>query len=227
MWPSIFALAYGVVFYLGERISNIIQRPHSATLIGMTAFLGMTLAVALRRYHFARKGHARICALLPGLIWILWDAANEHNSTFSLTWIEVCLAAVCGMIEEIAFRGCLWEGMKIRNPVLAMSINSLLFGVFHCANLVGENTMLVCTQMVCAVSVGMLFCGITVSCGSFIPAMILHGLLNLFGSFFCAEKLSTLGLISLVVVATYSTLVGIWLTIESTKERESKDEILH
>ena len=121
------------------------------------------------------------------------------------------LYVVCGMAEELAFRGYLWEHTRRLRPLTAAGLNATLFGVFHAVNLIGGAPGAVGIQAVCAACTGFALCGTVAYYRSVVPALGIHALINLFGGLFPADNLRGAGLLVPGICAACSVLAGLWM----------------
>ncbi len=84
-------------------------------------------------------------------------------------WLNIIIVGLIPAIcEEIIFRGILFHGYKKRNPLKAMILSSLLFGVVH----------LNINQFLYAFVMGMIFCLMVYATGSIVSSIIAHFVFN-------------------------------------------------
>ena len=131
---------------------------------------------------------------------------------------------VCGMAEELAFRGYLWEHTQRLRPLTAAVLNAAVFGVFHAVNLIGGAPGAVGIQAVCAACTGFALCGTVAYYRSIVPALGIHALINLFGGLFPADDLRGAGLLVSGFCAACSVLAGLWML---RAEENGKHETVH
>ena len=91
-------------------------------------------------------------------------------------WIILFLAFVPGIWEELAFRGVILVNLQRRYSTrAAISISSILFGLFHLSNFWGSNDVAaVLAGVVAATLLGIGWGYIVVHTNSIFPAMLLH-----------------------------------------------------
>ena len=95
-------------------------------------------------------------------------------------------AAACSLFlaafqEELLFRGMLFRALRKEAPKRAVLLSSLAFGAAHLANLFsGAGFPDVLRQAVCAAAAGAAFALLFSRCGSLLPCVLAHGLMNAF-----------------------------------------------
>lgn len=215
LWIVLYVVGVG----LAEGISEAIGTPKS-----ITACTGLILSAVLLCFLYKNQlcGHA---GLVPGkyfagmlgyipLIIIttlpLWCGleAPESVLTAALGVISMCFV---GFLEEVIFRGLLFTAMRKSNLKAAIMVASLAFGVGHAINLLmGAPVLDTLLQMVYASAVGFCYTAVFYVCGSIIPCIISHGLVNSLDVF--ASEPSVQGKITLAAVQTVLALgYGLWL----------------
>lgn len=208
-------LIYALVYALGEFVSGRIGLPHSVTFAGLAAFLAAALILYQRRYGLGacRRGRKRWPGLLLLLLWPAGDLvlAACGRSAGADGFFACGLYVVCGMAEELAFRGYLWEHTRRLRPLTAAGLNAALFGVFHAVNLIGGAPGAVGIQAVCAACTGFALCGTVAYYRSVVPALGIHALINLFGGLFPTDNLRGAGLLVPGICAACSVLAGLWM----------------
>ncbi len=117
-----------------------------------------------------------------------------------------------GFLEELIFRGLLFQAMRKSNEKTAMVVTSLLFGVGHTVNLInGSGTEFIANlcQIFYACAVGFLFVTIFWKGGSLWPCIFTHSMLNALSAF-VREELATRYLISVSVAMCVISVVYTW-----------------
>lgn len=117
------------------------------------------------------------------------------------------LSMICvGFLEELIFRGFLFEAMRRDNLKSAVIVSSLTFGIGHVVNLFngsGADVLATLCQMGYAVAFGFLFVVIFYRSGSLLPCIAAHSAINAL-SVFADEASRTTGntiVISVVLTA--------------------------
>ena len=99
---------------------------------------------------------------------------------------HIILMICVGFLEELIFRGFLFEAMAKDNMKSAIAVSSITFGIGHIINLFnghGMNFTEVIIQIVMAVAMGFLLVMVYLRSGSIIPCMVTHAAFNITGAF--------------------------------------------
>lgn len=108
----------------------------------------------------------------------LWWGFKLNLSAFETILYIVSMLCV-GFLEEIIFRGFLFQAISKDNVKQAIVISSITFGLGHIVNLLnGSNTPETLMQICYAVAIGFLFTIIFYKGKSLWPCIITHGVLN-------------------------------------------------
>lgn len=142
----------------------------------------------------------------------LWNGVAVNYSWMGSVCRIACMLCV-GFIEEMIFRGLLFEAIAKENVKRAIIISSVTFGIGHIINLVNGSGMNLADnlcQVIFAIAVGFLFVTIYYRGGSLLPCIIAHSVNNSLGTFsneagFTQEKqmVHTLIMIAVVVIYTF------------------------
>ena len=120
---------------------------------------------------------------IPLLIMLsvnLWCGVSMNLSIFETVLYILSMFCV-GFLEEIIFRGLLFEAMRKDNVKSAIIVSSLTFGVGHIVNLVnGSGTELLANllQLVYATAAGFMFVMIYYKSKSLLLCIAAHGIFN-------------------------------------------------
>ncbi len=124
----------------------------------------------------------------------------------------VCMLCV-GFLEEVIFRGLLFEAIAKGNIKSAVVISSVTFGIGHIINLFNGSGMDVVNnlcQIVFAIAVGFLLVTIFYRGGSLLPCILVHAAINTLGTFANDAGLSVstrlAQLAVLIAIAAFYTL---------------------
>jgi membrane protease YdiL (CAAX protease family) len=111
-----------------------------------------------------------------------------------------------GFLEELIFRGLLFNAMKENNLKSAIIVSSVTFGIGHFINLIngsGADLISNLCQVVSAVAFGFLFVVIFYKSKSLLPCIITHSVLNALSVFQNTAK----------VTQNYTIITSIILTL--------------
>lgn len=108
----------------------------------------------------------------------LWTGININNSISEIIFFMVSMICV-GFLEEIIFRGFLFQMMAKDSIKQAIVVTSLTFGIGHIINLLnGAEIIPTLIQITYAVSTGYLFAIILHKGKSLWPCIITHSVVN-------------------------------------------------
>ena len=197
--PLTFALIwigiYCAVQSLGNMISDRIGIYESANAV-LAAVQSVFLLLWLHRYGLMKvfglknptQSGKRMLFYIP-LILIctrnLWNGWSMNLKPAELCF-HIMLMLSVGFLEELIFRGFLFEAMAKDNLKSAVIVSSITFGLGHILNLFngrGMNLTEVLIQIVMAVATGFLFVMIYLRSGSLIPCIAAHAFINISTAF--------------------------------------------
>lgn len=186
----IWIVAYCVLLSAGDSLSEIIGVQKS-----VTAAIGALLSIVLiaflsknglfREYGLCAPGVSARTMLyyLPVLLMLttnLWYGVTLNFSVIEAVLYIVAMLFV-GFLEEVIFRGLLFNAMRGDNLKAAVIVSSITFGIGHIVNLVnGSGTELIpnLLQVVYATSAGFMFVMIYLRSESLISCILAHGVFN-------------------------------------------------
>ena len=156
----------------------------SAVLLAVIRLLGIEKELGMTRW--LRNGK-RLLWLLP--MWVLstgnlWGGVGLRYDGIT-TVMAVLSFLLVGVVEEIVFRGFLFNGMKRTGSLTAaVIVSAITFGMGHIVNLLtGHATAETLVQMIFAVAWGFLFTFAYLKGGSLLPCIAIHGLIDAFSVF--------------------------------------------
>lgn len=116
-----------------------------------------------------------IAFILTRFIWLVWEFILNKTGYVPVDdgtevyFIGIMFATILApIIEEIVFRGWILKALQKYGNVVAITISSLVFGIYH-------GTI---TQSVPAIFIGIIFAILTIKYKSIIPSIIVHLLSN-------------------------------------------------
>lgn len=143
----------------------------------------------------------------------LWNGVAVNYPPMEKACRIVCMLCV-GFLEEVIFRGLLFEAVAKENITHAVMISSVTFGIGHLINLVNGSGMDLVSnlcQIVFAIAVGFLFVTIFHCGGSLIPCILAHSAINILGTFANDAGLTMekhiLHLVALIAITVAYTLI--------------------
>ena len=155
----------------------------------------------------------------------LWNGFTLNYSPAETVCRIVCMLCV-GFLEEVIFRGLLFQAIAKDNIESAVVISSVTFGIGHIINLFNGSGMDLVNnlcQIVFAIAVGFLLVTIAYRGGSLLPCIIVHAAINTLSTFANDTNLTTemhlLHLAVLIVITVAYTLI---LTRTLPKAQQAK-----
>ena len=143
----------------------------------------------------------------------LWHGVAVNYSAAETVCRVVCMLCV-GFLEEVIFRGLLFEAIAKDNIRSAIVISSVTFGIGHIINLFngsGMNLLSNLCQIAFAIAVGFLLVTISYRSGSLLPCILVHSAINTLSTFANDTSLTTemqlLHLAVLIAVTVAYTLI--------------------
>ena len=183
-------IAYCVLMSVGDALSEMIGIEKSVTLV-----IGIILSAALLLFLKKNKLFADygICApktsarsmLYYAPIIVMLTANFWYGVTLNYGAIETVLyiaAMLCvGFLEEVIFRGLLFEAMRKDNVKVAIIVSSVTFGIGHIINLIngsGAELLPNLLQVLYATSAGFMFVMMYYKSKSLLVCIPAHGIFN-------------------------------------------------
>lgn len=153
----------------------------------------------------------------------LWYGVAVNYSWMGIVCRVVSMLCV-GFIEELIFRGFLFEAIAKENVKRAIIISSVTFGIGHIVNLLngsGMNLAENLCQIIFAVAVGFLFVTIYYRGKSLLPCIIAHSVNNSLSTFanevgFTEKNQMIHLLIMIAIIVTYIVILTKILPKRST-----------
>lgn len=114
-----------------------------------------------------------------------WNGASVNLPVADTSCYLLCMLCV-GFVEEIIFRGFLFEAMAKDNVKTAIIISSVTFGLGHLLNLINGSGATVAEnlfQVTGAIAIGFVFVILYYRGGSIWPCVITHSTINMTSAF--------------------------------------------
>ena len=230
-------ILYCVLLSLGDSISSIIGVEKAVTLpIGI--LLSAILLLFLKKKRLfeaygicASKATARsMLYYLP--VWIMLTANLWYGVTMNYGLAETLLyilSMFCvGFLEEVIFRGLLFNAMREDSYKVAVIVSSLTFGIGHIINLFnGSGAELIpnLLQVVYATAAGFMFVMIYCKTESLIGCILVHGLFNAL-SVFSNESAATTEtriifcILLTAITAAYAVYLALTMKVKTNEDRK-------
>lgn len=186
----IWVIAYCVLMSVGDVLSELVGIEKSVTL-AIGVFLSAVLILFLKRNGlFAEYGlclpkasaksmlfYAPIFVMLSANLW--YGVALNYGALETVLYI---LAMFCvGFLEEVIFRGLLFEAMRKDSVTAAIIVSSITFGIGHIINLIngsGAELLPNLLQVVYATAAGFMFVMMYYKSKSLLVCIVAHGVFN-------------------------------------------------
>ena len=149
---------------------------------------------------------------IPLLIIIsvnLWNGFNLNNTPIEIIFYILSMLCI-GFLEEIIFRGFLYQMMAKDSEMSAIIVTSLTFGIGHIINIFNGADLIPTLFQVCyAISIGFLFVTILRKSKSLWPCIITHSLTNALSIFNIDNNISlyVIPIVLIIVPMLYSIYI--------------------
>ena len=222
--PIWFAVLWIGIYVLGfsnaDSLSDTIGIPKLLTVpVGLV--ISLVLWGFLRKNRlFQRfglcKGHGNRKQFLWYLPLVAITTVNLWNGVRGgVPFWEGCLHVISmcfvGFLEEVIFRGLLFQGMRKTGVIPAVIVSSLTFGMGHIVNLLlGEPVLDTALQLIYASAVGFCYTACFLAGGSILPCILSHVLINS-TSIFAPEPTRSGQILTAAVQTVLGVGYGLWL----------------
>ena len=217
-------IAYCVLLSLGDNISASLGLINVATfpialLLSMVLFLFLKCNGLLAAYGLckAKVPASKMLFYIPVLVMLtanLWYGVGIYVSPVEAVCYVLTMLCV-GFLEEVIFRGLLFNAMRKDGMKSAIIVSSLTFGIGHIVNLFngsGAELLPNLLQVVYATVAGFMFVMIYYKTESLIVCIVAHGVFNALSVFVNeAVVTDTLHIISCVFLIVVCGGYGVYL----------------
>lgn len=237
IWFSvIWIIAYCVLMSVGDVLSEMIGIQKSITLLVGLLLLVVLLVFLKKNGLFEAYGICRPRVSARSMIYyvpilIMLTANLWYGVTLNYGFLESALyilAMFCvGFLEEVIFRGLLFNAMLKDNVKAAVIVSSVTFGIGHIINLIngsGAELLPNLLQVVYATSAGFMFVMMYYKSKSLLVCITAHGLFNALSAF-ANEANSTQGMKILtailltVITGSYAVYIALSMRRKENKNR--------
>ena len=228
---------YCVLLSLGDSISAIIGVEKAVTLpIGI--LLSAILLLFLKKNGLfeaygicASKATARsMLYYLPVLVMLtanLWYGVTMNYGLAETLFYILSMFCV-GFLEEVIFRGLLFNAMREDSYKVAVIVSSLTFGIGHIINLFnGSGAELIpnLLQVVYATAAGFMFVMIYCKTESLMGCILIHGLFNALSVFVNESAATTKTRIIFCILLTaitsaYAVYLALTMKVKTNEDRK-------
>lgn len=216
IWILVYVLAFGNA----DSLSEAMGVPKL-----LTVAVGLVLALIL--WHFLRKNNLETAqGLCPFrgkyrrfLYFLPLIAISSVNFWFGTavtaspleTLLYILSMCLVGFLEEVIFRGLLFQAMRPSGVTAAIVVSSLTFGAGHIINLLlGAPLAETLLQLVYASAVGFCYTAVFLAGGSLLPCILSHIFVNS-TSIFATEHTNGQMLLAAILQTLLGIGYGLWL----------------
>jgi len=218
LWIIIYILTVNI----GDALSEITGTSASILTAVMLIALSLILILYLKKNRkfdsYGIKGITKFdlrksLFYIPLILIILIQYIGGIHSTLStVEIISACILMIgVGFIEELVFRGFLFQGIKVKSGVnRAILISGITFGTGHIVNLLrGYTNKEQAGQIIVAIAIGIALALLVAITKSIVPGMLFHIIFNIGGTITKQDASQQLNIIFLFVII--SILYSIYL----------------
>ncbi len=190
LFAVMWIIAYCVLMSVGDSLSAMLGAEKSVTLAVGIVLSAILLVFLKRNGLFETYGLCRLKASARSMlyyipIFVMLTANLWYRVTLNSGILETVLymlAMLCvGLLEEVIFRGLLFEAMRKDSVKAAVIVSSVTFGLGHIINLVngsGADLLPNLLQIVYATAAGFMFVMMYMKTGSLLGCIAAHGTFN-------------------------------------------------
>ena len=226
----IWIIAYCILASIGDNISDELGIAKVITLpillvLSLILFLFIKRNNLTEKYGFCKADIAasKLLFYIPVIILLtanMWHGFRVNMSLFET--ILYILSMLCvGFLEELIFRGLLFNAMLKNGKNSAIIVSSVTFGVGHIINLIngsGAELLPNLLQVVYAIAVGFMFMMIYYRTKSLLPCIITHGVFNALSAFANETGLTSKEqIISCILITLISGAYALYIALEIKK----------
>ena len=226
----IWIIAYCILASIGDNLSDELGISKVITLpillvLTVILFLFIKRNNLTEKYGFCKADIAASKMLFYIPVIILLTANMWHGFRVNLSLLETILyilSMLCvGFLEELIFRGLLFNAMLKNGKNSAIIVSSVTFGVGHIINLIngsGAELLPNLLQVVYAIAVGFMFMMIYYRTKSLLPCIITHGVFNALSAFANETGLTSKEqIISCILITLISGAYALYIALEIKK----------
>lgn len=230
----VWIIVYVVFASVGDNLSENVEVLKIVTLPILVA-LSMIMYFFIRKNNLIEKyglckpqiSSAKMLFYAPLIILStanLWHGVVLNNSPVE-TLLYIVSMLLVGFLEEMIFRGFLFNAMAKDNVKSAIIVSSVTFGMGHIVNLInGSGTELLpnLLQVIYAIAIGFAFVMIYYKTKSLLPCIITHGVFNGLGTFanksvITPQKQIVLSVLVMIIAGGYAVYIALVVNEKNTK----------
>ncbi len=233
VWFSVFwIISYCVLMSAGDRLSEMAGLQKSFSML-----VGLVLSVLLfaflknngllREYGLCRPSSSAgemlyyipLLCMMAANIWGGFCLRYGVVETLLYIFTMFCV----GFLEEVIFRGLLFNAMRKDDLRWAVLVSSLTFGMGHIINLInGSGAQLLpnLMQVIYATAAGFMFVMIYLKTNSLVFCIAAHGVFNALSVFSCEPKTIALRVLTCVFLTLVTGTYGLFIALSMKRKGE-------
>jgi membrane protease YdiL (CAAX protease family) len=228
VFSIIWIIAYCVFASIGDNLSDALGISKVITLpillvLSAILFLFIKRNYLTEKYGLCKADVAASKMLFYIPIIILLTANMWHGFRVNMSPLETflyILSMLCvGFLEELIFRGLLFNAMLPNGKNSAIIVSSVTFGVGHIINLIngsGAELLPNLLQVVYAIAVGFMFVMIYYRTKSLLPCIITHSVFNALSAFANEAGLTSKEqIVSCILITLISGVYALYIAMET------------
>lgn len=229
-------IAYCVLMSIGDALSLLIGIDKSATLVIGIVLSAILLLFLKRNGLFSDYG---LCApkasaksmlyYIPIIVMLtanLWCGVTLNYGVIE-TVLYILTMLCVGVLEEVIFRGLLFEAMRGDNVKVAIIVSSVTFGIGHVINLIngsGAELLPNLLQVVYATAAGFMFVMVYYKSKSLVVCIAAHGLFNALSAFTNEANAGPyMRMLTAILLTVITGSYALYLAL-SMRKKQSDDE---
>lgn len=215
-WIFIYVIAMSLADYFSTciGIEKVITTP---IVVCLAIFLwlwikkaGLSSKYGLIQSAFPPKIYLYFIPLLVTVSVNFWGGVRLQYTALETVLYILSMLGV-GVVEEIIFRGFLFQVLSKENITVAIIVSSLTFGFGHIINLLsGAELLSTFLQIGYATAAGFLFTVIFYKSGSLLPCIITHSVMNATSVFACDTDLA-MEIITAIALIVVNLAYALWI----------------
>lgn len=217
----IWIIIYVAMVNIGDALSEITgvaaNTITGAILIALSIVLALYLKKNKKFEAFGMKGIAKAdfrktLFYVPLILLAFIQFTGGIDGALSITEIaSACILMIgVGFIEELVFRGFLFQGIHAKSANRAILISGITFGIGHIVNLLrGYAYMEQIGQIVVAVGIGIALALLVAITKSIVPGILFHIVFNIGGTI--TKQDTSQQIYMMIAIVTLSVFYAIYL----------------
>lgn len=228
----VWIIIYIVTVNIGDALSEITGTGKNTITAAMLITLSLILVFYLKKNRkfdsygvkgITKAGFHKSLFYIPLILLALMQYIAGIDSTVSREEIiSTCILMIgVGFIEELVFRGFLFQGISAKSGVnRAVLISGITFGIGHIVNLLrGYTYMEQIEQIIVAIAIGIVLTLLVVITKSIIPGMLFHIVFNIGGTITKWDASQQLYMMNALVVVSIFYAIYLYRFVYKKSER--------